>query len=620
MNTSLFTIVGCLFLFFLPPMLKAQMPSETLEAYDHLYEVNKEWKHFEVAAPIQKINFTNDTKRIQFHLETVISHLSKLVPTGQTIAIQEKRTLLLNKLKAYAKRAIFPQNTYHKNRQPYFIDNKGTHCAVGYLMKVSGAEDLAVQISKEHNYDYLPNIKTEGVLDWAEQHGFSLKELAWIQPGYSANEPVEELGKGANGPVNKMFTNWGKLYLAGDFDLLDSLPCLNVGVYEMGQLSCLGAGVDGKVNDISYSYSRQEVVVVGDLINGGNHYPVATYDVASGWTFHSIPGRANAEGIHIVGIYSLEVVIKNVGTTGTEVWKESGGAWQIHYTFHGTVLDVNENWYVGIFDSLTFHRSGILDTLLYSHNAVEIYNDYIFNSFSVSDSTLLPDTILTVESSGVVTYLGGYSGSSLYKPCLTRVLNNTLQPLIFGQELLGWDSIIVPKILDLKADPYSGDLYIAGDIEYAPLSGNYWTSIGKYKVGTGFFEGYNNFDSSVTSIAVFGGELIIGGPFSQTNYYGASQALNHLAKFTVITGVDALEDELTFKLFPNPTRNDVTIDLGNDYVDANVEISNTLGQVIYQEEYFSTNTINLSLEGVSGIYLVKVKTADSESIVKVIKQ
>lgn len=618
MNTSLFSVWGCFFLILLAPILRAQTHSETLDAYQHLYEVNKEWKHFEVAAPTQKIKFTNDTKRIRFHLEAVIEHLSKLKPKNASLAVQEKRSLLLTALKTYAEREVFPQNIYHNNRQPYFIDHKGTHCAVGYLMKVSGAEQLALQISKEHNYDYLPNIKTEGVLNWATEHGFSLKELAWIQPGYSANRPVEELGKGANGSVNTMFQTWDKLYLAGEFDLLDSLPCLNVGVYEMGQLSCLGNGVDGKVNDIAYVYNTQKVVVVGDLIDGGIHYPVATYDAAGGWTFESIPGRPNAEGLHIVGVYSLEIAIKDASVLGTEIWKKTNGTWQTHFTFHGAVLDVKQNWYVGLFDSLTVHRTGNPDTLLYSHNAVALsYNDNIAHSFSVNE-TLLPDTIEVIETNGAITYFGGYGGSP-FAPCVTRFLNNTLQPLITQYDFWNWSTNTGAKIFDLKADPNSGDLYVAGDIDYFPFNGTYWTSIGKYKVGTGFLEGYNNFDSSVTSIAFFEDELIIGGPFSQTGRFGINQPLNHLAKFYDPTSVSTLKDELSLKLFPNPTINDVTIDLGNDYVDASIEVSNALGQVIYQKEYFSTNSIHLSLDGVSGIYLVKVKTAAAESIVKVIK-
>lgn len=619
MNTSLFNVFGCLFMLLFAPMLRAQTHSENVDAYQHLFEVNKEWKHFEGAAPAQKIHFTNDTKRIRFHLETVIRHLSTLVPAEKTMAVQEKRAELLVELKAYAEQEVFPQNIYHKNRQPYFIDHKGTHCAVGYLMKISGAEDLALQISKEHNYDYLPNIKTEGVLDWAAEHGFSLNELALIQPGYPANEPFKTLGKGANGPVNKMFQTWDKLYIAGDFDLLDSLPCLNVGVYEMGQLSCLGNGVDGKVNDIVYTYNATpKVVVVGDLIHAGNHYPIATYQAATGWTFDSIPGRPNAEGVQIVEGYTIEVVIKDAAIAGMEVWEQSGGAWQVNYTFHGAILDVNQSWYVGLFDSLTVHQSTVPDTVLYSHNAVALYNNTAIYSFSVSD-TLMPDTIQVVETIVNITYFAGYSNNPL-KPCLTRFLNNALQPLIFEYEMWSWNSTNAPKILDLKVDPNSGDLYLAGNINYTPAFGDFWSSIGKYNTGVGVLEGYNNFDSSVTSIAFFEGDLIIGGPFMQTgSVFGGQQSLNHLARLDVSTNVHTIEGDLTLKLFPNPTSSAVTIDLGSDYVDASVEVSNALGQVIYQEEYFSTNVINLSLEGASGMYLVKVKTEEAESIVKVLK-
>ena len=46
-------------------------------------------------------------------------------------------------LKNYAAAKVFPQNSYYVNCQPYFIDHCGVHCAVGYLIKVSGHEALA---------------------------------------------------------------------------------------------------------------------------------------------------------------------------------------------------------------------------------------------------------------------------------------------------------------------------------------------------------------------------------------------------------------------------------------------------------------------------------------------
>ena len=44
----------------------------------------------------------------------------------------EKRHDLLASLEEYAGQQVFPQNIYHAHRQPYFIDHKGTHCAVGH--------------------------------------------------------------------------------------------------------------------------------------------------------------------------------------------------------------------------------------------------------------------------------------------------------------------------------------------------------------------------------------------------------------------------------------------------------------------------------------------------------
>jgi triosephosphate isomerase len=40
----------------------------------------------------------------------------------------------------------------HSERRPYFIDHKGVHCAVGYLMLASGNNKLALQIQKEQNF------------------------------------------------------------------------------------------------------------------------------------------------------------------------------------------------------------------------------------------------------------------------------------------------------------------------------------------------------------------------------------------------------------------------------------------------------------------------------------
>ena len=196
-----YILLGIL-LFSLPLSTKAAAPSTLLEAYSHLYEVNKEWQYYPQAAPETKLHFANDKQRIRLHLELVINHLYENIPTGISSQALQNRRDLLGELKVYAQQEIFPINLYHHhNRQPYFIDHRDVHCAVGYLMKMSGAGALAKQISTEQNYDYIEDIKTPRVAEWAKEKGFLLKELAWIQPAYSANEIIQQVGGGTNGPI-----------------------------------------------------------------------------------------------------------------------------------------------------------------------------------------------------------------------------------------------------------------------------------------------------------------------------------------------------------------------------------------------------------------------------------
>ncbi|MEQ1768086.1 MAG: hypothetical protein ABL859_11700, partial [Methylotenera sp.] len=83
----------------------------------------------------------------------------------------------------------FPLNTLHTNRQPYFIDDNNNYCAVGYLMKKSGADNIAKDIQATQNYSYLKDIKNPKLMNWVKQSGLSLDELALIQPGYPGDWP-----------------------------------------------------------------------------------------------------------------------------------------------------------------------------------------------------------------------------------------------------------------------------------------------------------------------------------------------------------------------------------------------------------------------------------------------
>ena len=130
-----------------------------------------------------------DRARIRQHFEGVdrvlrgrdVSHLS---PDQRA-----NRERLLQRLAAYREASEFPRNAHHPGRlQPYFIDDDNRKCAVADLMIASGHQALAERVRQQHNHEYVLEMRTEGLSDWAQTYGFTVEELALIQPGYCVCE------------------------------------------------------------------------------------------------------------------------------------------------------------------------------------------------------------------------------------------------------------------------------------------------------------------------------------------------------------------------------------------------------------------------------------------------
>jgi hypothetical protein len=155
-----------------------------------LIELNKFWKQFTVNdAQLNKpYQYENEVEKIKSHLSYVENTLRINTPEHLSAAQRSNRLACLDILKQYQERGLFPKNTFHPNqRVPYFIDIYNTPCAVGHLIIETGYKNVALQIQKENNYGYLMDLAKQydelGV--WAKHYGFSLEELAWIQPTYS---------------------------------------------------------------------------------------------------------------------------------------------------------------------------------------------------------------------------------------------------------------------------------------------------------------------------------------------------------------------------------------------------------------------------------------------------
>ena len=83
--------------------------------------------------------------RIATHLAYVEARLRASDRPGLSEAQRHARARLLDALAAYRARGIFPRRGEdgYAGRRPRFVDDRGVHCAVGYLIAESGDPALA---------------------------------------------------------------------------------------------------------------------------------------------------------------------------------------------------------------------------------------------------------------------------------------------------------------------------------------------------------------------------------------------------------------------------------------------------------------------------------------------
>lgn len=132
--------------------------------------------------------------RMRVHLEYVRDLLASRPATPPALA--DRRAELLGYLGDYIAKGVTPKNTYVPHRNPVFIDAEGNICAVGYLIERSAGRAVAEAIAKAHRLDYLEDIAAAmpEVRSWIASSGFTLDELASIQPGYEGPDVMHQRG------------------------------------------------------------------------------------------------------------------------------------------------------------------------------------------------------------------------------------------------------------------------------------------------------------------------------------------------------------------------------------------------------------------------------------------
>lgn len=581
--------------------------------YKHLLDVNKQWQYHTDAAPSSAPKFVCDNDRIQFHLQMVEKHLREHTPQGFSEKALRNRMELLDVLHQYHTTAIFPTNTGHAHRQPYFIDDYGVYCAVGYLISKSGNDALAQEIHRKQNYAYIKEITVDGVLQWADEYGFTIDELAWIQPGYMANTSFAPLGDGTDAPVDNLYSYGQGMVFTGTFNQVNGLPCAKIGRYYNGNLSCIGNGIDGTVKDIGFKYDgmsqTQHVYAAGKFMHNGNSYPIAVYD-NNDWNYISMTqvADAKAEAIRMMGNGWLVAISYPALVDKQEIWFLSNSfTWTKKATINGVVKDIEGfaagHVIAGAFNSVMVHTNNG-NILMPTDNIVFV--PYQSDDWQPLLSSQISDTVLAIKYVGDALYFAGTCSPGGNEVCLTRYYNQTLQPLV-TPTMIG--DITNPKSIN-TVDLYNNtDLLLGGDfiINGFMYSGQ---NLALYNLTYHSLMPHAVFNQKVTGVAQVNNEWLVGGHFTENL---GTPNLNHLAKIVQSNFSVDEANATTFTVYPNPASETITAATSSNI--STVSVLDLTGKEVIKYNTTSTgHTYQFDISMLTpGMYIMVMKAENGAS-------
>ena len=128
-----------------------------------------------------------EKKRIKLHLMRTEYWMIHNTRHGSHLQNQN-RSQILKILKRYWKNEQFPINTTHAKKIPQIKDQKGTMCALAYILHNSGERSLVEDLARNNNYALVNDIPDDHpLMNAIAARGISKKEAAKIQPGYSCS-------------------------------------------------------------------------------------------------------------------------------------------------------------------------------------------------------------------------------------------------------------------------------------------------------------------------------------------------------------------------------------------------------------------------------------------------
>lgn len=610
-----FAILALLTLLFSAPLLAAERPPAL---YDQLCAVNPEWKNYgpdeldrRLGADAQALRRptglpTNGDALVRLHLEWTEKLLRSEAPEGLSAAQQARRAELLDALNGYMRAGRYPQNTRYSWRTPIFIDDNDVFCAVGFLMKTTGEEAFCRNVRETNNLVYVREIESPAFFEWAETNGFSVPELALIQPAYAPQEVWAAPAGVKAGRVTAVtatpgspFTYYAELSETG----------AQLSVWNGGASQDLGLPWPGKINAIARF--DEQIIAAGTFESEDGQFVLAKLENET-WTAVR-PGMTTGEA------YALEIWGDRLFVGGDFQYVEDIAAEQHLFAY------TKENPQI-FFGGMELNKPV---------RALQVYNDRLYagGDFSKADGSPA-DHLVSYDAEGRLEPVEGwegdlyalesFSGKLLAGGALFTAEGDTLSGLA-AWDGESWENLADPLTFGREA-PEPGDaarvLFARGDVVY--VGGQFEVTV----LGIGVYgknlarlnyveEQYWNLegmmaeaDGPVLALAENHSSLYVGGTFTTVNQEETGGFVT--TELTPTSRPKTDPRDLDFRLYPNPTSDVFTIALPEAVENARLVILDVSGrELLYRQlaEGAAEHAVSTA-ELAPGVYLCRVQSGD----------
>lgn len=516
------------------------------------------------------------SEMIQLHLKLVHQELASRDVSHLSAELRQNRKRSLEHLSYYAERGLFPQNLTHSVRTPVFIDHRGVHCAVGYLITASGYPGLSGRISANMNTHYLKDMDDDLLASWVHQSGFTLNELAWIQPGYPVPVNWDAMKGGMNGPVHAIASDsFNGVFAAGFFDTAGGYSASNAAHWYSGfagfdWMGLHGSGTNGPVHDIlvhnkkiymAGSFSMVDTIYTGSSIvkwNGTRWESFGQFYIG-GLLSYVNDLAIYRDTLYAGGFFRSDI---NAPEFFTNLAKWDGQNWRAAYQ--------DSVFVQGEVKSLHVHQGELIvggDFQL--SDSAQTSNVFKINGQHVGYfQEAMPYAVNDLATYGGELYAAGkYDETKSLKGGLMKYDDSANQ----------WRSRVVftpngtpQEVLVLEETPYG--LAFGGDFNWDQLLGFFVVNAGllsdSSNAGNTVITSLGILDSSVTSMHYKDGYLYQGGYFEQglSTLLGGLQPLGHIAKLEMAT-IGLREQTYTgIDIYPNPASGYVMVKIADEVV------------------------------------------------------